>query len=528
MRFKKVTVLLCTAALCVGSVIGCFAEEASPVSVDNETRVVTVELDTIQYAGTHISMTVWQPNRSAAELAQGKTMAELSAYVGETTVVKTAGGNKIKTSFTLKPQADSGNYTLSLLIPGEEAPRTYSFAFSNLVKARSVLAVAQSETSTAAEVMAALDSGIIDVDVASAESYLAYGEDDARRRFVADEIVKARPQNTGDNTADMNDFIEKIRLQIKKISLTKQLAEAERTEMKKLIEENSELFLVADKMEAYNAMSESETEKFYGTLSVSIVDCVFPADVAKAFDAAYTVAVGEEKPSANSKPSNTTGGGGGGGGSSSNKSGATLAVSDDKLTQTGGQSEAPQSVFGDVAEGHWAKTAVTVLANTGVINGKDENLFCPNDSITREEFVKMLVGGFKLDPASADALPFKDVSYEDWFYKPIHAAYEYDIVKGISATEFGIGTLITRQDMAVMLYNTMTARGISFGEATEPGFIDSAAIAEYAKTAVTALYESGVISGLDDGTFAPQATATRAEAAKLLYEAMYRYNYLYV
>lgn len=520
MLLKKVAVLLCAALVCLSGGV-CFAEgETSPVSVNNETRVVTLDLATIQYPGTVISVNVWQPGCSAQDLAQGKKLQELSAYIGETSVVKTEEGNKIQTNFTLKPQADSGTYTISLLIPGETQPRQYTFPFSNLAKARRVLSIAQDSASTQEEIMAALDGGIIDVDVAAAEAYLAYGAGDVRRAFVAGEIKKDRPQSTGDPAADMNDFIAKLQLQNKKIALTKRLAEAERGEMKTLLEENSELFLVQDKMADYNTLTETEKEKLYGIFSVTITDCIFPEDVKKAFYAAYEEAVKKPTPSANSKPENQGGGGGGGG--------KSVSVPTEKLTQTNEHNQAPDSRFSDIESVEWAKTAITVLAECGVVNGKTEQAFCPGDRITREEFVKMLVNAFKLEPASASALPFADVQHEDWFYKPIHAAYQYKIINGISETAFGIGSPITRQDMAVMLYQTMAAKGIVLEENAATEFADGSSIAGYAQTAVAALSGGGIISGREDNTFAPQATATRAEAAKMLYEAMYRFNYLYV
>ena len=79
-----------------------------------------------------------------------------------------------------------------------------------------------------------------------------------------------------------------------------------------------------------------------------------------------------------------------------------------------------------------------------------------------------------------------------------------------------------------MLFKTMAAKEIVFEEAPETTFTDNGDIADYAKTAVAALTNSGICNGRDDGSFAPQATATRAEAAKMLYEAMYRFHYLYV
>ena len=48
-------------------------------------------------------------------------------------------------------------------------------------------------------------------------------------------------------------------------------------------------------------------------------------------------------------------------------------------------------------------------------------------------------------------------------------------------------------------------------------FTDADSIAEYAAEAVDTLQQAGIINGMEDGSFAPAATATRAQAAKILY-----------
>ena len=59
-------------------------------------------------------------------------------------------------------------------------------------------------------------------------------------------------------------------------------------------------------------------------------------------------------------------------------------------------------------------------------------------------------------------------------------------------------------------------RGETFGVSQSPGFSDWDQIAGYAQPAVSALTDNGIVNGMGDGTFAPEAPATRAEAAKLI------------
>ena len=80
---------------------------------------------------------------------------------------------------------------------------------------------------------------------------------------------------------------------------------------------------------------------------------------------------------------------------------------------------------------------------------------------------------------------------------------------------FGVGRNITRQDIAVILYRI--AEDSLDVKNEEFRFDDDVMIADYARTAVYALREAGVINGVTDMEFAPQKDATRAETAVVLY-----------
>ena len=92
-------------------------------------------------------------------------------------------------------------------------------------------------------------------------------------------------------------------------------------------------------------------------------------------------------------------------------------------------------------------------------------------------------------------------------------------MNGITEQFFGVGENITRQEMAAMVYRAAEKCGAELS-AAEPRFTDSGEIAEYAYTAAAALYGSGIMNGGTDGRFAPNAFATRAEAAKVVYLTM--------
>lgn len=173
-------------------------------------------------------------------------------------------------------------------------------------------------------------------------------------------------------------------------------------------------------------------------------------------------------------------------------------------------------VFDDLEGVEWAREPICKLAEMGVLRGKEYRLFYPNDNIMREEFVKMLTVAYKLNIENKTD-KFTDVNADDWFMPYVAAALENGIVNGVSDDMFGTGQNITRQDLAVMAYNAALKNGVEFNTEGVQKFSDDDKISDYAKTAVYALKSQNIVNGIDGKNFAPQDTATRAEAAKILY-----------
>ena len=92
-------------------------------------------------------------------------------------------------------------------------------------------------------------------------------------------------------------------------------------------------------------------------------------------------------------------------------------------------------------------------------------------------------------------------------------AYDKGYVMGVDENNFGTGSLITREQMAVII-----ARCLNLKAEKELSCNDADKISDYAKDAVAALGEKGIMNGDDTGAFNPKNNATRAETAKVIYE----------
>ncbi len=240
----------------------------------------------------------------------------------------------------------------------------------------------------------------------------------------------------------------------------------------------------------------------------------------------------EENASSSTGGGNNGGGGGGGGIGSSGSSGGSNTVPGSSIglninTQTGeigtgvtagGNDEPQAATFTDLSGYGWAETAVYYLADRQVIDGYGDGTFRPGETVTREAFVKMLVAALGI-PMNVSAVTFEDVPADRWSYPYVSAAAAAGIVTGVSETEFAPDASITRQDAAVMIYRVLQHKDISI-DAGELSFTDSNTVSSYAGEAVAALSGSGVINGMDDGSFAPAGITTRAQAAVMLYRVV--------
>jgi len=183
-----------------------------------------------------------------------------------------------------------------------------------------------------------------------------------------------------------------------------------------------------------------------------------------------------------------------------------------------GEWEDPTRVFTDVPKSHWAMTAIEALYERGIVGGMGDGRFAPNKLITREEFASMVSKAFGFSPKNTRT-SFDDVPWGAWYENSVYALAENGIVSGIEKHKFGTGMTITRQDMAVILYNVIKDGSVEYVRDYKD-FKDQSKIAGYAKDAVKTMYEAGFVSGMEDGTFAPTSGTTKAMAAYMIYSIL--------
>ncbi len=169
-------------------------------------------------------------------------------------------------------------------------------------------------------------------------------------------------------------------------------------------------------------------------------------------------------------------------------------------------------------QSHWAKDYINKLYIAYMVNGNTETTFAPDIDITRAEFCQIL---YKISGQTSDGSEnFTDVNVGDWFANAVAWAVNNGITMGTTDTTFSPYAKITREQMATMIYRYATLVGAEWTILAEAGFIDKAEISTYANYQVNWAAEKGIITGYPDGSFAPKAEATRAEAVVMLTRLM--------
>ncbi|OKP94360.1 S-layer homology domain-containing protein [Paenibacillus sp. P46E] len=166
----------------------------------------------------------------------------------------------------------------------------------------------------------------------------------------------------------------------------------------------------------------------------------------------------------------------------------------------------------DVA-GHWAAASIQQALSMGMVKGYLDGTFRPNHSVTRAEFAVMLMNVLKPQGAGAQ-LTFTDTAtIGAWAQSAIAQAVQAGIITGYEDGGFRPNAEITHAEMAVILAKAL---GVTTEVKTATGFADDKDIPVWAKGSVDFVKEAGIVQGKGENAFAPQESATRAEAVTVL------------
>lgn len=197
--------------------------------------------------------------------------------------------------------------------------------------------------------------------------------------------------------------------------------------------------------------------------------------------------------------------------------------------------------FRDISH-HWAEGDITALWGAHLLSGYEDGRFYPDRTITKAEFVTMLMRCMQKQEAEtavetenenendndntpAAGEPFQDCS-NHWAGQVLAQARGLHIINGDENSCFHPDNAITRQEVAAILYNAARYTAQKQNQTPQSGqpdslqkYNDAAEISDWATDAVCAMDAAGIMHGYPDGRFAPNNSTSRAECASVLQKA---------
>ena len=176
----------------------------------------------------------------------------------------------------------------------------------------------------------------------------------------------------------------------------------------------------------------------------------------------------------------------------------------------------PAPAFTDI-HNHWAADNILFAASRGLLSGTSDTTFSPNTGMTRGMFVTALGRLAGINPDSYKTGKFTDVKADAYYAPYVNWAAQNGIVEGVTATTFAPDSNINREQMAVIMANYAKKLGYDLPKTLQAvTFADNAQISSWAKNAVRAMQQAGILAGKNGNKFDPKGTATRAEVATIL------------
>ena len=174
--------------------------------------------------------------------------------------------------------------------------------------------------------------------------------------------------------------------------------------------------------------------------------------------------------------------------------------------------------FEDVDRNEWYYDAIEYAYNKKFISGTSATTFSPEMKLTRGMLVTIL---YRMEgsPKVTAVSKFSDVqNTKEYYYNAVNWAVANNIVSGYSTGNFGPDDLITREQLAVILWKYSQYKG-SYKNVTADysKFSDSQNISDFAQKGMNWAVGAGVITG-SQGKLLPQGSASRAEAVSMIYK----------
>lgn len=171
------------------------------------------------------------------------------------------------------------------------------------------------------------------------------------------------------------------------------------------------------------------------------------------------------------------------------------------------------AAFTDLEDNHWAKSYVDSLAQANIINGYPDGTFKPSNTLTKGEFLKLIITASKPNVS----FTYGEKDFDHWAAVYVKAAENYNAIEKGTITIENIDEPISRIEVIKILsVCDINMRHCAQQSVDYLTFSDTNDLDVASKILLSHAVEKGIIGGYPDGTFKPQNNLTRAEASKIL------------
>lgn len=182
------------------------------------------------------------------------------------------------------------------------------------------------------------------------------------------------------------------------------------------------------------------------------------------------------------------------------------------------------TAFEDTA-GHWAEGEIKEMASLGIINGLDDGRFEPDRSVSRAEFIAMLLRALDIPEEIEYNGEFSDVKEDAWYAKYLSSAFKAGLISGYEDNSFRPDMSVSRQEMAQMMSLACSFKGVEIKTADISTFSDYDDIPHWSYEAVSRMVGAGLMQGMTDNEFSAHGKATRAQSAVVMKRLLDIFNH---
>lgn len=189
------------------------------------------------------------------------------------------------------------------------------------------------------------------------------------------------------------------------------------------------------------------------------------------------------------------------------------SMMEDKSIKVG--DTAIEKVFEDIKQENWFAKSVAFVKERNLMSGVSENQFAPEQKTSRAMIVTILHRLAETPQVKQKSL-FPDVKGDEYFAEALSWATSQNIVSGYPNGTFGSHDDVTREQLAVILYNYAKAMKFDIKSTADiKQFSDLDMVSNYAAEAINWANRTGIILGKEN-KIDPKGDVTRAEVAAMI------------